>query len=165
MTWEKVGKCGVDSGQLIIIDPCYISDYPEFHNDKGWDRYCKMLSPESNDGKPVDNGFDQILQVESGIPKQLNKNPDGYEQLGWMKGNWGEGVISSTGMGDGTYPVYADIDHDGRIMALKIDFMNDDDEDDEYDEDEEEDEDDDDDEDDEDETQYSVNFREILEDD
>ena len=107
MTWEKVGKCGVDSGQLIIIDPCYISDYPEFHNDKGWDRYCKMLSPESNDGKPVDNGFDQILQVESGIPKQLNKNPDGYEQLGWMKGNWGEGVISSTGMGDGTYPVYA----------------------------------------------------------
>ena len=75
------------------------------------------------------------LEVESGIPKQLNKNPVGYEQLGWMKGNYGEGVISGTGDGDGTYPVYADIDSQGTIMSLKINFMDDD-------EDEDEDEDD-----------------------
>ena len=153
MTWTKVGQCGVDSGQIIIIDPCYIKDYPEFKNDDGWDRYCKMLYPKDKNGNGVDNGFDQIVQVESGIPKQLNKKPDGYEQLGWMKGNWGEGVISATGNGDGTYPVLADIDSDGTIMALKINFMDDDqdyDEEEEEDEDDEDDEDDDDDEDDED---------------
>lgn len=143
MTWEKVGECGVDSGQIMIIDPCYISDYPEFHDDKGWDRYCKMLSPKDKNGKGVDNGFDQILQVESGIPKQLNKNPDGYEQLGWMQGNWGEGVISQTAHGDGTYPVYADIDRDGSVVSLRIDFEgNDDDEDDDEEDFEENDEDD-----------------------
>ena len=135
MTWKKVAQCGVDSGQIIIIDPCYIKDYPEFHNDKGWDHYCKMLAPIGKDGKSVDNGFDGMLEVESGIPKQLNKNPVGYEQLGWMKGNYGEGVISGTGDGDGTYPVYADIDSQGTIMSLKINFMDDD-------EDEDEDEDD-----------------------
>ena len=94
-----------------------------------------MLYPESKDGQRIDNGFKEILQVESGIPKQLNKNPDGYEQLGWMKGNYGEGVISHTAHGDGTYPVYADMDRDGTVLALRIDFVeNDEDYDDEDDE-------------------------------
>jgi len=124
MTWKKVGECGVDSGQIIIIDPCYIKDYPEFHDDKGWERYCEMLYPKDKNGNGVDNGFDGILQVESDIPKQLNK-PDGYEQLGWMKGNYGEGVISGTANGDGTYPVYADMESDGTILALRIDFVDD----------------------------------------
>ena len=140
MTWKKVGECGVDSGEIIIIDPCYIKDYPEFHDDNGWKRYCEMLYPKDKNGNGVDNGFDGILEVESGIPKQLNKKPDGYEQLGWMKGNWGEGVVSGTAYGDGTYPVYADMDNDGTILALRIDFVDDEDED--YDDEDEEDEDD-----------------------
>jgi hypothetical protein len=25
--WEKIGTVGVDSGQLILVDPCYLDEF------------------------------------------------------------------------------------------------------------------------------------------
>ena len=34
MTRELVGHCGVDSGTILIIDPCYIHRIPELTDEK-----------------------------------------------------------------------------------------------------------------------------------
>lgn len=42
--------------------------------------------------------------------------------------NWGaytEGVVSSSGFGDGSYPVYAQLDEQGNIVAMEIEFFSD----------------------------------------
>lgn len=35
--WERVGEVGVDSGHLILIDPCYII------KDKPYDEFCAIM--------------------------------------------------------------------------------------------------------------------------
>ncbi len=50
-----------------------------------------------------------------------------------LKDNYGElgnssAVVFSTGYGDGLYPVYAEINEDGRVAKIVVDFIGDDDE-------------------------------------
>lgn len=97
--WVKIGMCGVDSGTLMIVDPCYVlpDKIGEVATEKSY-TYDKFLD---------DIGGDQFKQIlASGIG--------------------GTGVISSTGFGDGNYPVYAKIVDEGdfgkRVKELKIKF-------------------------------------------
>ena len=48
---------------------------------------------------------------------------EGYGQLGF-----GTAVVFSTGYGDGSYPVYAEFDENGRVAKVVIDFLGEDDE-------------------------------------
>jgi hypothetical protein len=95
--WEMIGSFGVDSGTVLIVDPCYVLDgegkYPlSFgHN---WEEFVVM------------NLMDDHGHLTS---KQLH---------GEM------GVVSSTGYGDGVYPVWARMDNTGtRIAELRIEFI------------------------------------------
>lgn len=97
--WIKIGDCAVDSGTLMIVDPCYVlpDNIGEVATDKSY-TYDKFLDDIS--GK----SFSEIMA--SGIG--------------------GTGVISSTGFGDGRYSVLAKIVDEGRegtrVKELKIKF-------------------------------------------
>lgn len=79
-TKTRIGTIGVDSGQVLIIDPCYVVD---------GDKYIEVCETTLND--------------------------DGYGEV------FG-GVASSTLSGDGEYPVYAELNAQGSVVRLIIDF-------------------------------------------
>jgi phosphodiesterase/alkaline phosphatase D-like protein len=96
-----VGNVGVDSGQVMIVDPCYLDGYDPQTNEE-WD---------------------------------LEKNKDKFSYQGICHktltekvGQVGLAVASSSGYGDGYYPVYAEFDENERVVRLVIDFMGEDEE-------------------------------------
>ena len=89
-----LGSVSVDSGQVIIVDPCYL---------KYWEDGDYEPSSETHE-----NSYDECCKAT--ISKQR-----GGEVLD------GLAVVSSTGWGDGIYPVYANKE-EGRIMSLHIFF-------------------------------------------
>ena len=79
--WRKIGVVGVDSGLLLICDPCYI--------DSQW-------KTESEDPK-ANFGYNACA-------KQISEKKHG--QLNYTLGHPGLAVVFSPGFGDGTYEVW-----------------------------------------------------------
>jgi len=104
--WVKIGECGVDSGQLMIVDPCYVKD---FRNDS-------YTGKKDRDGMAGEFSYSGICGLTIG--KEMGgqiKNKIGAEIA----------VAFSSGWGDGVYPVYArikDFGKDGgkRVIEVKI---------------------------------------------
>lgn len=99
MGWEKVGTIDVDAGLCWIGDPCYIIgndelDYPYLN----WDDFCKKL----------------FIKEKEGVTKWKHHD-ETYSD--------GKGITVRTGYGDGTYPVYAKRNNEGRITEVKIVFI------------------------------------------
>lgn len=92
-----LGIAGVDSGQLLIIDPCYLDSWKDGD-----------YVPE----KEADNDYHRACEITQ------NK-----EMGGSIKG----GVVLSTGYGDGAYPVEVEYSDEGdfgvRIRSVKIKFF------------------------------------------
>ena len=86
---ELIGHCGVDSGQILLIDPCYVYK----------DDFTGGDTPTGGD-------YDECCRIT------LSEGA-GQTQLG---------VVTSSGYGDGTYPVYAQKDGNGRIKQVTITF-------------------------------------------
>lgn len=142
---EHLGNVGVDSGQLLITDPCYIDgewqDQP--YQD---DRVYKDVQT----GEAVTFGrdftrFDEPLKGYGDTPEALlasgrlvqlpAKMPEtfaysyngacqatlssGHGELVYRRGHAGAGVAFSTAWGDGTYPIYGE-KHDGRIVRVYV---------------------------------------------
>jgi len=102
--WHLVGRVGVDSGQLVIVDPSYLD---------GWasDDYAKV--------EPVDGLFPLSYSgaCSASMSNQLTGvlGTDGIELA----------VSASSGWGDGIYPVYVRYnvsDGDRRVVELRVDF-------------------------------------------
>jgi hypothetical protein len=92
----RLGTVGVDSGQLLVTDPCYIG--------------------EGFAADPDDLRFDVPGEYSySGCCSTTISNNIG--------GNLGKetGVVFSSGFGDGSYPVYAHI-VEGRVIGVVIDM-------------------------------------------
>jgi hypothetical protein len=98
----KIGECSVDSGQLLIIDPCYLGSWQDGNFDPD-----KM-----DEGAPVQNNYDEACRMTC-------QNDAGPVYRGLA-------VVSSTGWGDGVYPVYATFEG-GRVTKLEVIFTDDDD--------------------------------------
>jgi hypothetical protein len=97
--YKLIGEIGIDAGVCWIGDPCYI-----LHTDrlpkaigKDWDGFCNLLYQDR--------------------PDQVCK------QFDYDSGFAGLGVAVSTGYGDGSYPVYAAFDPEGRIARICIEFI------------------------------------------
>ena len=91
-----IGNVAVDSGQILIVDPCYLSEWKdgEYGDLKShYGRACHLTSDTKNLGGEM---------IVSGIA--------------------GTGVAASSGYGDGLYPVIATY-KDGRIKKLEIHFF------------------------------------------
>ena len=104
---KLVGYVEVDSGQVILIDPCYIKDFESgaiirkdpFPKDpsmsRGYRAACEQTLSEKGAGQVV------------------------VETIGGRR--FEAAVASSTGQGDGKYPVYVTV-LDGLIVKLEILF-------------------------------------------
>lgn len=95
--WELVGTLGVDSGQMMLCDPCYIKK--DFANEYG------------EQGNPVSySGACDATLGNDGFGFLTDTN--GYKLA----------FACSSGYGDGSYPVYIKRDG-GRIAEMKIVFI------------------------------------------
>lgn len=94
------GSFMVDSGQAIVGDPCYLNDWDTNTGDK-WE--------------PEKHAYEYSYQGAS--------NATLFEAFGELGG--GRAVAFSTGYGDGNYPVYVQMNSDGRVSKIVIDFEGD----------------------------------------
>lgn len=97
---EIVGNFGVDSGQAMVGDPCYLSEWKDNEGEE-W----------SLEGKVGHYSYQGASATTV------------YDSAGVLGG--GKAVVFSTGFGDGVYPVYAQFDTDGRCLKVVIDFNGD----------------------------------------
>jgi hypothetical protein len=95
METKLAGSCPVDSGQIMVIDPCYA--LMDEYDDTGGNYRTVCNSTTNGDG-----------YGEFPLPR------NGYNQS--------IGVATSSGYGDGCYPVYVDVNNDNRVVALHIYF-------------------------------------------
>lgn len=104
---KLLGKIGVDSGQILVCDPCYLSDWKDGEVDfekkepqNHYDEACKITTKEGDD-------------------KQ------GGEIL--ISGVAGTGVVACSGLGDGEYEVWGYYtklgDWGERIAKIEISFL------------------------------------------
>ena len=93
------GAFSVDSGQAMVGDPCYLDDWDTNKNDE-WNL-------EGKEGQYSYHGASATT-----LSKQ-------FGQLGF------NAVVFSTGYGDGLYPVYVQLNEDGRVSKVVIDFEGD----------------------------------------
>lgn len=141
----KLGEVGVDSGQLLITDPCYLESewtpaalegkeiYIDslqntvYQADKDFQSYEEAL-PEY--GKTirelVDSGILVKRRLEDSELSQYSYEGickatlgAGYGELAYLRGHKGAGVAFSTAFGDGLYPIYGE-KHDGRIVRVYV---------------------------------------------
>ncbi len=102
---QLIGYCGVDSGQILITDPSYLSDFG---------------SEQFGDRVP-DGHYSYAGACQRTLADDFNG------QLTYPAGHAGIGVVSRTGLGDGYYPVYAtiaDLDDWGeRVVKIEIEFV------------------------------------------
>ena len=82
---ELIGHCGVDSGQILLIDPCYVYK-DEYGSGGDYDECCQIT-------------LSDVCAGQTGL-----------------------GVVTSSGYGDGVYPVYAEKDGNGRVKQVTIVF-------------------------------------------
>jgi hypothetical protein len=106
MERKLIGYCGVDSGQILLTDPCYVSD---FLSDE-------EFAPSEGETHPYSyNGACGASLSEQGGGQLLYKH-----------GGTGAGVCVSSGWGDGLYPVFVEYAEDGRVSSVTVQFISDD---------------------------------------
>ena len=73
-----IGECGVDSGQIMIIDPCYVKHCKELTDPSLWNKMCGIF--EENDWNPFEyrNGVISGNHIgDGGYPVYATFNEDG----------------------------------------------------------------------------------------
>lgn len=155
MKKEIIGYVGVDSGQVMIVDPCYLSRWKDnefnyrtgIRNKKNGREisYCEEVEGvgKINWATPLpefDNKDMNTLVEDTENWEKFDEYPDAgefnysgvcgitcsNEQAGEIAIGGSSCVASSTYAGDGSYPVYAERDKFGNIKRLIIDFYGED---------------------------------------
>lgn len=158
MQEELIGYVGVDSGQVMIVDPCYLSRWKdnEFNYRTGirnkktgreiccWEEVKGLGIINWATPLPEFDGKDMNTLVEDTENwEKFDEYPDAGdfsysgvsgitaddEGVGEIAIGGSSCVASQSGFGDGSYPVYAQRTEDGRIASLTIVFINPDDDD------------------------------------
>jgi hypothetical protein len=113
LTTKLIGYVGVDSGQLMITDPCYLTSFKSDHPDSVIDLDEARLHP------PIEN-----LPYSYGGACAGSCSSDQAAVL-----NDGDGIVFRTGFGDGLYPVIAEYEDTGfsgiRVKSVTIHFFDD----------------------------------------
>jgi hypothetical protein len=106
MTEKLIGHIGVDSGQMLLCDPCYI--------DSIWSK--NDVPANFGDLSAFEGQFNYLGACQSTLTDKKSGILDK-----------GAGAVCSTGWGDGSYPVYVTYEGD-RISEMRIVFMSDEEE-------------------------------------
>ena len=93
----EAGWFSVDSGQAMVGDPCYLDGWKTNEGEE-WNLEGKIgdYSYQGASATTIENSYGEL-----GI---------------------GTAVVFNTGYGDGYYPVYVQMNDDGRISKVVIDF-------------------------------------------
>lgn len=104
---RRIGSVCVDSGQVMVVDPCYVDEFKPQNLDE--------LFEEGGDGTKA-----QPFSYTGACNVTLGK---------WRAGSLGRGdnpldlaVASETGVGDGLFDVYVEYNADSRVRRLIVDF-------------------------------------------
>lgn len=145
---KLIGEVGVDSGSIMIVDPCYLDKFEnnEFNYSTGIEkdgkRYEFRVHFENWESPIEEEGGKTANQLSEEGWKSFKEYPDagrfsysgaagitcGKESAGQLYMNMGShdypcAVASSSGYGDGGYPVYAEFNEEGRVKSLTIQFI------------------------------------------
>lgn len=90
--FQQIGECGVDSGTIMIIDPCYVLQ---------------------DDDVPSRPSYQDFLDQADAVRGE-------HGSFGYIAFNLG--VIAETLYGDGTYKVFARLNEEGQVCQMLIDF-------------------------------------------
>ncbi len=119
---KLIGYCGVDSGQIMLTDPCYAKDFV--------DDDAFSVKPDLN--QACHEAADESYPYSYGGACGASCNLDKGGQLVYERGHAGAGVVVQSGFGDGMYPVYAEYEDTGfagtRVKSVTIEFWEDEDE-------------------------------------
>ena len=152
MSVKLIGHVGVDSGQLLLCDPCYIDSEWEKEDftdirvhehkvtkdtltyGKDFANYQEMIERYGkNMNDLLDSGeWEDVERPPSKYPFSYNAcakatlSKDGYGQLNYNLGHPGVGVAFSTAFGDGFYPVFAHYQADGTLRSVEVIFQDND---------------------------------------
>jgi hypothetical protein len=99
---QLIGGFAVDSGQAMVGDPCYLDEWK------------------------TNVGEDWNLEGKEGEYSYQGASATTISNNCGTLGD-GKAVVFDTGYGDGFYPVYAQVNEDGRIVKIVIDFIGDED--------------------------------------
>lgn len=154
MITQLIGHVGVDSGQLLLCDPCYIDsqwveeDFEDFrayqHKDTknqltyriDFRNYAESI--EAYDGKNMNEliatgEWEEIPDTKEAVnPFSYNAcakatlSEEGHGELRFNLGHVGAGVAFRTAFGDGMYPVIANYMDDGTLRSVEVVFQDED---------------------------------------
>jgi len=112
MSRKLIGHIGVDSGQMMLSDPCYVTD------DSFTDDRSNGLDIGENREGPYP------LNYEGACNASMSKDNAG------VLGDYGAAVVCATGYGDGSYPVYVEYAEESetnswgrRVKSMTIEFI------------------------------------------
>jgi hypothetical protein len=117
-TIKQIGVIGVDAGLCWIGDPSYI-----MHHDRDSEAtHASDQEAWASLSKAIGNSWSEFCDI-------LNRGQQHptARQFNYVLGHPGLGVCVETGYGDGIYPVYAEINDEGRIAKVSVEFITDDD--------------------------------------
>lgn len=98
--WLLAGSISVDAGTCWVGDPCYLVGHNrDTSSIADWGAFVEKLYP---------------------VQKRVNGEAIDFEQRGYQE--FEDGVVCSTGVGDGRYSVYVKRSN-GRIAAIKVVFL------------------------------------------
>jgi len=147
VTEVYLGSVGVDSGQLMICDPCYIDsewekedfeDLRVYKNEETGKILTFRKDFKSYEDVIPEYGktMNELLYKEGGWKQVDNPKPEhgfsynacanatlsakGHGELTFKMGHTGAGLAFSTAYGDGVYDVYGHYDEDGVIKAVTV---------------------------------------------
>jgi hypothetical protein len=135
---KLIGHIGVDSGQVLVTDPCYLDSFKnnEFKA-KEWVDIQDSKGLLERVEKCSKRWFEIVDKINKGklkiVKEEMEQLPRDYSYSGCAAATLSEekagelgdgmGVASSTGFGDGSYPVYVEYNREGRISRLIVDFV------------------------------------------
>lgn len=103
-----VGHVTVDAGQLLLVDPCYLDSYWKKEEYDGGDFNSVGPYPLSYPG-----ACQASMAHTAGL---LNAHVVDGKGVGMA-------AVTSTGYGDGMYPVTVEVNEEGRVTSMTVTFV------------------------------------------
>lgn len=119
--WHEVGDVSVETGQLLVLDPCFIEESAKVN------AKLEELFIEFYDILKVRGLVSDDMKHEE-VRKIAKENDELRVRFGEVCIGGGTAVATLTGLGDGRYPVFARVEVDpilqtGRVVGIWIDFL------------------------------------------
>jgi hypothetical protein len=122
MAREFIGTVGVDSGSVMIIDPCYLNDPMRWKTEK----FAESAEKADAEGNyPMASNMRRLFTEKTQLQNLISdwdKYCEDSKDRDYQPCEYAGGVISPTRNGDGGFPVYVHRDKDGRVKKMEIIF-------------------------------------------